>query len=318
MRAGTALILKVPGGVREVVLDNLDFTCRAGEGGARRSVNIRIGTMTRDTVAVSFSVNCSVAPDVAFTQDGLVKVALADGVRVLSEGESPAWSPDGERIAFTKGGRIALMASDGSGLVTIDQEMTTNAGVAWSPDRSWLAFGTTTCDEWDNCTLGGIFLIRTDGSGRQQIPAPDNLFQAWDFAWSPDGTTLAFTCLVRSGGYHDVCVIRTDGSGFRIVTTQHAEDDSFSNPSWNPDGSELVFGVDGEYTQLVFARPDGSGQRRVANWAVAAVSPVWSPDGDWILFASTWGLPGLHIIRPDGSGMRTVFPGLASSPSWRP
>ena len=68
----------------------------------------------------------------------------------------PSWSPDSKRIAFTLGGRLALMNADGS-----DRHVLRLFGTRphWSPDGRWLVY----------VTNGDLFKARPDGSGRTQL-----------------------------------------------------------------------------------------------------------------------------------------------------
>ena len=70
--------------------------------------------------------------------------------RVMEVGE-PAWSPDGEKIAFTvgRGGTIGfdrpvsniyVINIDGSGLTQLTRDSGMNGNANWSPDGKQIAF----------------------------------------------------------------------------------------------------------------------------------------------------------------------------------
>jgi TolB protein len=111
---------------------------------------------------------------------------------------SPAWSPDGSRIAYTvyvEGGpegfdyEIWTVNPDGTGprrLVDLGACRAYCAGgLAWSPDGSMLAFHSARVT--NPVLLWAIYVVHADGSGLHRIN--DNGIQPF---WSPDGSQLAF------------------------------------------------------------------------------------------------------------------------------
>ena len=54
--------------------------------------------------------------------------------------------------------------------------------------------------------------------------------------WSPDGSRIAFTCVVNDNP--EVCAVNADGSGRRRLTSSPGFD---GHPSWSPDGRKIAF-----------------------------------------------------------------------------
>jgi Tol biopolymer transport system component len=90
----------------------------------------------------------------------------------------PSWAPDGKSITFVVydvdgSGRSAVYVVNrsGSGLRRITQWTFETGGPAWSPDGEWIAFQKE----------GGLFLIRPDGTGLQQVPGTQarDMSPAW-------------------------------------------------------------------------------------------------------------------------------------------
>ena len=127
----------------------------------------------------------------------------------------PAWSPDGQMIAFVGhpglGEPIYVVRADGSGLRNLTPKpVGTYAAPTWSPDGRKLAF---VSDREGN---SDVYVMNADGSGQRSLtrnPAYDA-----DPAWSHDGR-IAFVSN-RDGNY-GVYVMNADGGGPRRLA-QHS------------------------------------------------------------------------------------------------
>jgi len=158
-----------------------------------------------------------------------------------------------------------------------------------------------------------------------------------DYAFSPDGSMVAFSDYVHEGGAADtkveIFVMSAHGSGLTQVT----HDDAYAAfPSWSPDGSAIVYtsyrGADyipgclGSTLcpgDLYVIRVDGTGERQLTDGPGDESMPDWSPDGRSIAFRTAAGdsLGTLSAINVDGTGIREITSGPGGfllHPEWSP
>ena len=80
---------------------------------------------------------------------------------------SPAWSPDGSRIAFEsfrdRNHEIYVMNADGSDVIQLTDNRGFDRSPAWSPDGSRIAFDS------DRDGNDEIYVMNADGSGQTNL-----------------------------------------------------------------------------------------------------------------------------------------------------
>jgi Tol biopolymer transport system component len=190
----------------------------------------------------------------------------------------PAWSPDGQQIAFAgideAGTQSIYVVNVATGrLSRVDRSNAFEAEPAWSPDGRKIAF-----------TRGGhngqsLWVARVAGGHEWRV---SNL-QVHNPAWSPDGRTIAFSSAGTPAQHVGLWVVQPDGSGLRRLASAAVESDG--NLSWSPDGSEIVFAALRSGGQPPHVDIDvvnvSTGEVRVL--AKGLDYPSWSPDGRSIL-----------------------------------
>lgn len=161
---------------------------------------------------------------IALADRKLVPLATTQGA--LSHEESPCWSPDGKRFAFTstRHGNQELYVADVAGGDW--QRLTTDAAIdahpSWSPDGKTIAFAT---GRWGDLEIA---LINPDGTNLRRLTHSKGLD---DYpAWSPDGRRVAFTS--NRDGNLEIYMQSLDGPAINV--SRDAAIDNF--PAWTPDG----------------------------------------------------------------------------------
>ncbi|MGH7613439.1 MAG: hypothetical protein ACREMW_05255 [Gemmatimonadales bacterium] len=222
---------------------------------------------------------------------------------------APAWSPNGQRIAFARydqGWSIHLMDADGSNAVLGADGF---HSPAWSPDGRLLAVAT---GGWYD---GDIYLLSVDEIGTAPVHIASMAAQP---AWSPDGAKIAFVSLSGDDGYHALHVMNADGSGVTALTL--VDEGGIDHPSWSPDGRRIAFAkcIQGA-CNIVAVNADGSAavQQLTTVHSSLAFDPAWSPDGTRIAFTlSASGGQSIAYISADGGEPILLTSG--HSPAWRP
>ena len=200
-------------------------------------------------------------------------------VRVLTADpeldDSPAWSPDGKRIAFRSyrsgyDGEIWVVNADGSSPVNLTPNALPatwdNRHPDWSPDGKSIVFASTLGGDW------GIWVMNADGSGKRQLTNTPDLDA--EPAWSPDGGSIAFRRTDATGS--DIMVMpAAGGEPVRIAMSGEQR-----MPAWSPDRRLIAFV--GQETvnaqpELYLMRASGEQVRRVTSdpaWG-GGIHPAW-------------------------------------------
>jgi Tol biopolymer transport system component len=197
----------------------------------------------------------------------------------------PAWSPDGQWIAFTLSPTSAPMAA---------------AGPQENPAPGQIGPPST--------SLGAsIWIVRPDGTERRRV-SPEGT-DAINPVWSPDGGLIAFSIGAGlSGTDIRIAPMGENGiaDGFSVAADAAAND---WGATWSPDGSHVLFVSNRTGNDEIWkVGPDsGATPIQLTDDGAADRVPVYSPDGSRIAFVSDrTGEPEIWTMAPDGSDLRNL------------
>ncbi len=226
---------------------------------------------------------------------------------------SPAWAPDGVRIAyvsFENRTQSAIYIQDrqqGSRIKAISREGI-NGAPSWSPDGKRLAVTLSFQDSAD------IYVMQIDTGELRRITESDAIDT--EAVWA-DNDTLVFTS-DRSGGPQLYEVSARGGRANRLTF----EGSYNASATISPDGSTIAF-VHGAGTGFQIGAIDrASGLFQTLTQGTLDESPSFSPNGQMIIYATEKNGRGtLGAVSLDGSVVQSLSldnGGNVREPSWSP
>jgi serine/threonine protein kinase/Tol biopolymer transport system component len=184
----------------------------------------------------------------------------------------PAFSPDGQRIAFRSerdGGGIFVMGATGESVRRLTEF---GYNPAWSPDGSEVLVATqAVTDPISRASQSQIWRVSLATGEKRRVPTPEDAVQP---SWSPNGHRIAYWGL-PSGRAQRVLWTSPAAGGEAVPVT-----DDFHinwNPVWSPDGRYLYFASDRGGSMNLWRVPIDEGSGKVLGRPEPVPTPApWS------------------------------------------
>lgn len=225
---------------------------------------------------------------------------------------SPAWSPDGSKIAY-------VSLADAQPSIFIQDTATgqarkvaskpgVNSAPAWSPDGKKLALTLSLDGNLD------LYILNLSNGKLTQVT------NSWAIDtepnWSPDGESLVFTS--DRGGSAQIYRVSTSGGKARRLTFRGK---SNQGATFSPDGHDLALVHQDEHGYRIAIKDLDTGRLRIVSKGPLDEKPSFSPNGNMLIYGTRNSAKGgalAEVTLSNGASVRLSAKGDVREPVWSP
>ncbi len=176
--------------------------------------------------------------------------------------QTGAWSPSGNRIAFSANGEIYVSDPSGKKPINITRSNSIDVSPTWSPDGGSIAF---VSDRGGN---PGIYVMTASGSGVRKVSSGG---YSTDPSWSPSPQVNKIAFVKVEGGGANIFTVNPAGGGEERLTSAGKNE----TPAWSPDGHYIAFSSTRSGAKdLYIMYMNGENQRRLSQGGGKSY-PTW-------------------------------------------
>jgi Tol biopolymer transport system component len=221
----------------------------------------------------------------------------------------PAFSPDGNQIAFAwngeKGDNFDIyikLVNTGTPPLRLTSNPADDLYPTWSPGGDQIAFVRQSGTEINIFTVPAI-----GGPERKLYSGTSAFFSLYEYgnalSWSPDGKSLAFSGQRTPREPNSIFLLSLENLEKRQVTTPPAGFLGDSTPAFSPDGKVLAFvrGAASRDVEIYVMPAAGGEPKRLTFDNRSGRSLAWTADGHDIVF-SLWLNGSLRLWKVSASG----------------
>jgi Tol biopolymer transport system component/serine/threonine protein kinase len=261
----------------------------------KRGVALALIVVVIFLAGIGYSLYRFARPETAKNKPALPSLKIAPFTSFSGLEAAPAFSPDGNQIAFAwdgeQGGNsdIYVKMIDAGTPLRLTNNPEYEAYPAWSPDGRYIAFYRGSRKQ------AGIFIVPALGGPEREVlsmvaASLDNLSPL--LSWSPDGKYIVFSAKEAPGETFRVFKLSVETLEKQALTTASANSKGDFNAAFSPDGKTVAFHRTSSISgvgDIFLVVAEGGEPRRLTtdNKQISGLS--WSVDGSDIIFSSVRG-----------------------------